>query len=333
MAYHRHMKPPAPCLPAAVLILAGAATAAAQVTADRVTYLNQPNCIRLSNGTVDLVLTTAIGPRIIRYGFLGGDNALGEVSELTTKTALGDWKPWGGHRVWSAPEAMPRSYSPDNSPIEARVDGNTVYLVQPVEPATGIVKEMTVTLAPTGTEVTIGHRLINRNLWSIEMAVWAMTIMHAGGTVILPQEPYRSHDEALLPARSVTFWAYTDLSDSRWQLGPKFLRLRNDPSRAASQKIGIANHQGWAAYLRDGTLFVKRVDWHDEARYPDGGVNVETYTAGPFLELETLGALGGVGPGDAATHEERWFLFRNVAGAASDDELERSLKPHLAETR
>ncbi len=329
----RAMSHAAPVLLAVLLALGGTSPAAAEVTVERVTYLNQPDCIRVSNGTVELVLTTAIGPRIIRYGFIGGDNVLGEVPDLTTKTALGDWKPWGGHRLWSAPEAMPRSYSPDNSPIAATVEGNTVRLVQPVEPATGIVKEITVTLAPTGTEVTIGHRLVNRNLWPVEMAPWAMTIMHSGGTVILPQEPYRSHDEALLPVRSMTLWAYSDLSDPRWQIGAKFLRLRNDPSRAPSLKIGIANHQGWAGYLRDGTLFVKRVDWKEGAMYPDGGVNVETYTAGEFLELETLGVLTPVEPGDAVTHEERWFLFRNVSGASADDELERRLQPLLSETR
>ena len=92
----------------------------ADVKVERVTYLNQPNCIRLSNGTVEVVITTAIGPRVIRYAFIGGDNILGEVPDLTTKTALGDWKPWGGHRLWIGPEGMPLSYSPDNDPVAGR---------------------------------------------------------------------------------------------------------------------------------------------------------------------------------------------------------------------
>ena len=142
--------------------------------------------------------------------------------------------------------------------------------------------------------MTIGHRLDNASLWRVDIAPWALTIMNCGGAVILPQEPYKSHDEALLPVRSITLWAYTDLSDPRWQLGSKYLRLRTDAARTASQKIGIANHQGWAGYLRNGTLFVKRVDWKDGATYPDGGVNIETYTAGNFIELETLGPLVSV---------------------------------------
>ncbi|HJY34265.1 MAG TPA: hypothetical protein VJ260_05400, partial [Vicinamibacterales bacterium] len=254
--------------------------------------------------------------------------------DLTTKTALGDWKPWGGHRLWIGPEGMPLSYSPDNDPVQdARIEGNTVHLVQAVEPKTSIQKEMTVTLAPTGTAVTIGHRLVNKSLWRVDIAPWALTIMNYGGAVILPQEPYKSHDEALLPVRSVTLWAYSDLSDPRWQHGSKYLRLKTDATRAASQKIGIANHQGWAGYLRHGTLFVKRVDWKDAATYPDGGVNVETYTAGTFVELETLGPLVSVESGAAATHEERWFLFKDVADAPDDAALEKSLAPLVGSTR
>jgi hypothetical protein len=314
-------------------VLTCASLASADVTVDRVTCLNQPNCIRLSNGAVEVVITTSIGPRVIRYAFVGGDNLLGEVPELVTKTALGEWKPWGGHRLWSAPEEMPRSYSPDNAPIEAMVTGGSVKLVQPVEPSTGIQKEMTVTLDATGTRVTIDHKLTNKGLWTIEVAPWALTIMNTGGAVILPQEPYRSHDEALQPVRAATLWAYTDLSDPRWQIGPKFLRLKTDAARAGSQKIGVANHQGWAGYSRQGVLFVKRYDWRDGATYPDGGVNTETYTAGPFIELETLGTLEHVAAGGSVTHQERWYLFKDVNSSAADTELDTTLRPLLSETR
>jgi hypothetical protein len=313
--------------------LAMAAPVAAEVRVDRVPCPESAQCVRLSNGTVEVLMATSIGPRIVRYGFTGGDNLLGWVPESSVKTALGEWKPWGGHRLWTAPEHMPRSYSPDNEPVDVQVTGGTVTLTQTIEPKTGIQKVLTVTLADTGTAVTVGHRLVNRNLWDIQVSPWALTIMNTGGTIILPQEPYASHDDALLPVRAMTLWAYTDLSDPRWQVGPKFLRLRTDAARPVSQKIGIANHQGWAAYHRNGQLFVKRYDWQDTATYPDFGVNTEAYTAGAFVELETLGALVSLAPGAAATHEERWFLFRDVQQAPTDDALQASLAPLLAQTR
>jgi hypothetical protein len=313
-----------------VCLLGAAAPVAAEVKVERVTYFNQPGCIRLSNGTVEVILTTAIGPRVIRYGFIGGDNLLAELPDTSVKTELGEWKPWGGHRLWTAPEHMPRSYSPDNGPVEATVNGATVRLVQPVEPRTGIVKELTVTLAATGTDVTVGHRLTNRGLWAIEVAPWALTIMNPDGTVIIPQEPFASHDDALLPVRAMTMWAYTDLSDPRWRIGAKFIRLRTDAARAGSQKIGVANKRGWAAYARGRQLFVKRYGWDDARTYPDYGVNTEAYTAGTFIELETLGPMATLAPGASADHQEQWSLVRDVDTSGDDDALARALQPHLS---
>src|SRR5476649_82399 len=80
-------------------------------------HLRHPDCVRLNNGVVDLVATTQCGPRILRYGFIKGENMLGDASEVKAQTPLGEWRALGGHRLWSAPEAFPRSYSADNFPL------------------------------------------------------------------------------------------------------------------------------------------------------------------------------------------------------------------------
>jgi hypothetical protein len=38
--------------------------------------------------------------------------------------------------------------------------------------------------------------------------------------------------------------------------------------------------------------------------------NTEIYTAGGFIEVETLAPLQKVHPGETAEHAERWFLFQ-----------------------
>jgi hypothetical protein len=304
----------------------------ADVTIEKVACLRLPNCYRLSNKSVEVMVTTDVGPRIVRYGFVGEDNLLGETGDDMVKTELGVWRPLGGHRLWTAPEAMPRSYSPDNDPVTFKIDGNTIHLVQRVEPKTGIEKALSVTLDENGTAVTVLHRLTNRNVWDIEVSPWALTIMNTGGEVIIPHEPYRSHDEYLLPARALALWHYTDLSDPRWTIGKKFIRLRTNAQIKEPQKIGVGNAQGWAAYLRNRTLFVKRFPWVTGATYPDFGSNTETYTAGAFIELETLGPLGRLEPGASAEHVERWFLFRDVNAGTSEQTLDVALAPLVAQT-
>lgn len=286
-------------------------------------------CCMLSNGTVELLATRDAGPRILRYGFPGEDNILGECPEDAVSTDLGDWKPIGGHRLWHAPESIPRSYVPDDQPVECRCEGRTLELVQPVEPPTGIQKEMVVRLDDEGSEVTILHKLTNRNLWAVQLAPWGLTILNGGGTTIIPQEPYISHDDYLLPARPLVLWHYTDLSDPRFAIGAKFIRLRTDAGLAEPQKLGVANKQGWAAYIRKGTVFVKTFDFSDAFDYPDEGCNCETYTAGSFMELESVGPFHQLEPGESALHEETWHLFQGIEVGESEASLEAALQPLL----
>jgi len=295
----------------------------------KVAFANLPNCRRLSNGTVEVIVTTDLGPRILAYRFVGGDNILGLCPpEAKVTTELGDWRPIGGHRLWTAPEAIPRSYVPDDDEIACQKLGpNSLELTQPIETPTDIQKQMIVTLDPTGTGVTILHRITKWGLWGINVAPWALTIMNPGGSVIIPQEPYRSHDEELLPARAMVLWHYTDLGDPRFTLGKRYLRLRTDAALPEPQKIGVANKQGWAAYYRDGTLFVKQFAYLKGRTYPDDGCNCETYTAGNFIELESLGPIHAIEVGQSAEHVERWSLFKDVNIGLTEDSLDAALRP------
>ena len=95
---------------------------------------------------------------------------------------------------------------------------------------------------------------------------------------------------------------------------------------AAPQKLGIANKQGWAAYHRGGTLFVKRFTYQEGATYPDYGSNNETYTAASFIEIESLGPISRLEPGMAVTHEERWSLHRDVSIGQSEESIDAALR-------
>jgi hypothetical protein len=306
---------------------------APRLEVEKVNYLGQPDCYRLSNGTVELVVTTNVGPRILRYAFTGGENILGEVPETIVQTELGEWRPLGGHRLWTAPEASPRSYAPDNDPVTFEIEGgNAIRLTQPVEAGTGIQNEMRIVLDGEGAGVSVHHRITNRNLWAIEAAPWALTIMRGGGVAVFPQEPYRAWSDYLLPARSLVLWHYTDLSDPRWTFGKKYIRLRSDEQHLEPQKIGMSNKQGWAAYSWGEILFVKRAGYEEGATYPDYGSNFETYTAGSFIEVETLAPLQRLEPGASATHIERWFLFRDVRLGETEESLDAALNSLLSQT-
>src|SRR5690606_13351783 len=158
------------------------------------------------------------------------------------------------------------SYAPDNSPIAHRQkDAQTVVLDRGVEKETGIAKTMEVSLSSDGSKVTITHRLTNDGTAPVDVAPWAITIVRGGGATILPNEPFVAHEQRLQPVRPMAIWAYTNLADPRWTLGPKFIRLSTDASIEEPQKVGIGSRQGWAAYSVDGDLFIKRTVPFDDA--------------------------------------------------------------------
>ena len=299
---------------------------------DQVTFLDLPGCYRLSNDDAEVILSAAAGPRILRYALAGGANMLGEHPAAAVTTPWGPWRPLGGHRLWAAPEVLPRTYAPDNDPVAVEVLGERSVRLRQTVDQSGLEKWIAVTLATSGTAVLVEHSITNRALWPITLAPWALTIMRGGGSALIPQAPYRSHDDDLLPARPLVMWSFTDLSDRRWTLGPRFIRLRCDPALSAPQKLGVGNEQGWCAYHHAGTLFVKQFPYIAGAAYPDYGCNTETYTAGDFVEIESLGALVTLEPGQSVAHTERWALFDGVELAADDAALAAALAPLVAAT-
>ncbi|MCX8053351.1 MAG: hypothetical protein N3B12_06050 [Armatimonadetes bacterium] len=306
-----------------------------KVKIEKTNYGQYGNVTRLTNGTVDVMVTTDFGPRIIYYGFCGGLNILGELpANESVKTEFGEWRPYGGHRLWAAPEAMPRSYWPDNDPVKVeQVDDSTVRFIPPLEAGTNLQKAITVTLSSSGTEVTLEHTITNKGIWPVELACWALTIMNGGGVTIFPQEPFKPHGEVLLPARPLVLWNYTDMTDPRWTFGRLYVQLRTDASRDFAQKVGAAVKAGWAAYLRDGLFFVKRFTYQGDATYPDYGCNFETFTKGTFMEVESLGPLRRVEPDASVTHTEKWFLFKNVKVGDTEESLDAAISPLVDQTK
>lgn len=295
----------------------------------KVAYRGWPNCYRLANERIEVIATTDVGPRIIHLSLPGGENMFGVMPDQAGLTGGDEWRIYGGHRLWHAPEAKPRSYYPDNAPVLAEVEGDTLRLIPPEETTTGIQKEMVISLVGDHPHVRVRHVLENRGLWPVELAPWALSVMNLNGVAIVPQSTW-SEPDGLLPNRVLTLWPYTDLRDPRVYWGTRCIMLRQDPQVAPPIKVGLNDTDGWAAYWRNGQLFVKCFEYDVLGEYPDNGCSVETYACGTFLELETLGPLIWLEPGEAIEHVEDWFLYDKISPVKSEEDVEKTVRP-LAE--
>jgi hypothetical protein len=314
-----------------VALLLACMTAFAAVKIEKAAYRGWPNCYRLSNGEVELIVTTDIGPRVMRYGFVGGQNLLKEFDEQMGKSGETTWQARGGHRIWMAPEDGVLSYALDNSPVHIDVKGDSVELTGPVEKETGLEKHMLVKLAPTGSAVEITNRIVNKGAHARDMASWGLTMMAPGGTEIVVFPPRGTHPKDLAPTNPLVMSAYTDFSDPRWHFLKKYLILRMDPHQASPQKVGTFNKHTAGAYLLGSDLFLKEFSARDPLKQPDMGSSYETFTNNQFLEMETLGELTHLQPGASVQHTEHWSLHRNVKIASwTDADIDRVLLPLLS---
>ena len=293
---------------------------------EKVNFNGWPNCIRLYNEQIELIVTTDIGPRIVKFGFIGGQNFLYLVPEHAGKAGGDQWLIYGGHRLWLAPEAFPFSYNPDNDKVEFTDSVNSITLTQKTEVLTGIEKQMEIILSPDKNEVKIIHRITNQNINEVELSIWPITMLATNGRAIIPQEPYGEGNDYLLPARPLALWHYTKMNDPRWVWGEKYIQAIQDPSLKSEQKIGVLNKQGWIAYSLQDEVLIKKFDCKQGVTYPDFGCNNETYISEHYLEIETLSPLTKLTPGETLEHIEHWQLSK-LEACKSEDDIDENILP------
>lgn len=298
-----------------------------ETTVQQIPYGGWDNVLRISNGIVEAVVTADVGPRVIRYVFPDRENELCEVTSDLGRTGGNEWRMYGGHRLWHSPESKPRTYQPDNTPVQWEQILNGIRATQDVESLTGIMKEIEVTLNPEGTRVTLLHRLKNLGTWAVKLSIWSVTALAPGGLEVVP---ITSRDTGLLPNRTVSLWPYTRMNDPRITWLSDYLLIRQVPSIADPLKIGVMNEQGWAAYFNNGNMFVKYYTHMIDHTYPDLGVSYETYVNDFMIEMETLSPLRTLEPGTSAEHREEWELIENVLPPpAQDPGIEKTLSSYF----
>ncbi len=247
----------------------------------------------------------------------GKPNMLADIGDTPPiPTPWGDFHFRGGHRLWHAPEAMPRTYVPDTGEMTITDLPDGVILETQTEPGTGIRKRIEIHLAADRPSATLTHTLINDGLWPVELAPWTITQFRLGGTAILPM-PIGNVDAAgLLPNRQISLWPYTRLNDPRLSLRDDYVIFKADA--LPPFKMGYFNPHGWLAYWLDGILFRKTFEVHTASLHPDNNCNAEIYCGDKFIELESLAPLTILNPGAEVNHVERWDVFDGMKSLPED---------------
>ncbi len=308
-----------------------------KVSVEKFTHPHWGECIKVSNGSIEFVMTVEVGPRIIRLARVGKENELYEdiKGESCTKhqdyTKFWGGKGWlnlGGHRFQHSPEAMPRTYIPHDLPIcyECLKDGVTVSTdIERI----GIQNRITATMNVNG-EITIKHTAKNISQWPMEFAPWCITVFEQGGLAVIPVS---QKSTGFLPNRTLMLWPYSNAGDSRFEMDSRYIYMttssEGDAENVNSFKLGTNCDEGFAMYFNHNNLFVKKFDYVNGENYPDNGCNFECYTNFRIMELESLGSLKKLDPGEEAEHTEIWNLFCDVEKPDSTEKIDELVKKFI----
>lgn len=297
------------------------------VTIKEIEFENFGKCVEISNGKSDVVITKELGPRIIRVGLVGKENVLFNDLERTNVTydksmdehfyKGAKWINYGGHRLWVSPEKMPDTYFPDDKPVEVELIENGALFRQVPQKENGVACSYSVQMSENG-EITVKHYVENISNEEKRLSPWAITVLNKGGLEIMPNNVLNTE---LLPNRRIVAWPYTNLADERLYLGKDYITLQQDQTKDSAFKLGLDLHQGTALYAYKNTVFVKKYEHKMDKEYDDFGVSFETYTNANILEMETIGTVHYLKPGEVATHEEKWAVFENVGTPDRKDEV------------
>jgi hypothetical protein len=266
---------------------------------------------RLDNGRCWLEVLAQAGPRIVRFGLSGGESILAETPDAGWDGPFGRFELFGGHRVWLAPErnecGIPDSTGLRLEPLDDAGPGPGVRMVGAVQEEIGLRKTIELRLGPDAATVEVRHILANVGSGALEFSIWPITQLRTGG-VARAELPAPVKEHSFTPNRLVALWPYTSFADERLSLTDAGLAITAKP--APMLKVGGLSHTGRLSYERDGLVFSISFDPAVDAGRPDMGCNFEIYSDQASIELETLGPLVSLRPGESAVHTEHWGLRR-----------------------
>ncbi len=276
-------------------------------------YKHYGKCAKLSRGDKTMLVTVDIGPRIIFYGFDGGQNIFYEdEKDLINKGGdffdknlpdKGIWHIYGGHRLWKCPEYID-TYYPDNSPVQVIEESDGILFLSDTEITTGLQKGIKIDMDADGNAI-VTHSFVNRGKQPTpRIALWTLSVMDKGAKAYAP---ISAQDTGLLPNRNLTIWSYTDLKDSRLEIGNDCVKLSHS-NNPRPIKIGTFATADVAVEIKGMKFSIGF--YSPEGEYGDYNCNLEMYTNDIMLEIETLSPLVSLGANERAVHTEKWSLTK-----------------------
>lgn len=279
--------------------------------------ISKGNCylgetVVLSNGFIELEVTTDVGPRIISLRKRGGDNIMYQDEldlvnrDVSATYGAGEtWHIYGGHRIWLSPEDE-ETYYPDHYKVSVeQLDNGAIFTA---EPWRKVNVQPSLKIEFVGhSEVRVANIVKNLDPNPRLLCVWALTVLKPDAELTVP---FNTRDTGLLANRNLVVWPYTNLNDERITISDIDVKLRSVKNAPTNIKLGMYIERPVAIYRGHGTTLIKRLKPAAPPEcYPDFCSNFETFTSGVIHEVESLSPRTSVPSGHSIEHVEFWEVL------------------------
>jgi hypothetical protein len=292
--------------------------------------------IVLKNGIITLAAVPEIGGRVMQYD-LGTHPSIYIHESMKGKDIVSGDSMIGGFRQLPSPQSDFQWPSPPKvdfgvytcSVLQNNSDSAVISLLSPIEDSNldkykshkGMQFKRDITLYKATSHVKVVMTMYNRGQQSMTHGIWDIT------------QSACSNNNA---ADTNNFWVYFQRFQQSTLGGNKgFVQYKSEGTGAGSQwianaapgnimgvqfkklrgKIGADCRAGWICFndRYDAYAYVKTFTYQNGKTYPDSGASVQVYTYPNFnmLEVEVLGPLTTIAPGDSVSLVENWFAARS----------------------
>lgn len=281
------------------------------VNITEINYKDYNNCLRVTNNLVELVISIEHEIRIIKYAFVGGENHFREE---------GSCNDLGGHRFGYINQFNHKSDFINDDQIQYQKISNGIRLIQNIEKWTQMRKVIEIIFEENSSEVKVIYKVISLNAFDINISLFSSTTLKDGGIEIIPF--YRG-DNLEIPDKSLVFWPYSNLRDSRVYFGDRYIAMKVNHDVQDKFRIGLNARVGF--YYNDHGMFIKEVVYSpsDSIEYPNRGCNYESFITENYLEMQSNSPIYKLSMNNSITHTEIWNIYRDVNLDSIDDFIDK----------
>lgn len=281
------------------------------VNITEINYKDYNKCLRITNNLVELVISIENEVRIIKYAYIGCENHFREENGCNDV---------GGHRFGYTNQVNHKVDFISDDPITYQEIENGIRIIQNIEKWTQMRKIIEIIFEENSSRIKIIYKVISLNAFDINISLSSSTVVRGGGISILPLIRGDNNDS---PDKSLVFWPYSNLRDSRVYLGDKYIVMKVNHDIQDKFRIGINSKV--AFYYNDHSMFVKEFDNINESSlfYPNKGCNYESLITENYLEMQSNSPVYKLSVNNCIIHTEIWNIYRDVDLDSIDSFVDR----------